>query len=1378
MINMYLYYIGTSSKTNNLIDFLESMCQQLELIYDETLISSISSTFTTQQEDKKYNLINKFHDLLKNISNKMRNIPLKNEEKKLQTPIRKPLIIIIDSIDQLAESYNAFDLKWIPSTLPPFVFIIFSCISNYKNILNNYMLKFKSNTNVNFNDFIIELPKLNPDFCKSMLKTYMSSKNRTLTLKQTEFLIENSLKSESPLYMKIMLDNAVKWRSFDETNIFQQFNILNQEEAISLLFSILEQKYGREIVSYSLGYLAVSINGLSDTEMDDLLSCNDQVLNEVYDYHDPPLKNEVRIPPLLWSRIKYEISEYLIEKQLLNKRVVCDWYHRKFREVAFDNYCLKLNRAIELNKDLAEIYLHENGIHRTINLAKRNNLIIQNANRMIAQQPLNEKNKRKLEALPYYLIKSRSYDLLNKHCFCNLKYILTKLRAFDLDILLNDFTDYFKIFHESSKTDHIYEQIEIIYKFLIFNEKPIRTDTSMLISLLIGQLDLKNFTNPKDEQEKYSDLERLLKEAHLFFESNKSGFYLKPLYACIPSFFLNPIKWYFDGFNKIMCFTKSKSKIIALKIDNMDEVAHNYGKHKQLAVINVKELKINYIELNINLNLLKCYLLDDNDNILYILYESNLSLYDVEKCVYLFDTNILWKIQDAPLNKSFYFFDNENFFSLANEERIMIRKHVLNITIWNQMIKPEKPKLISFNDSKKEIQNYLTDPSVIWEIRVGKFPSKNLKRSNIIFIDMIVNLNENLIKDKSFTNVDNEQQHFKEVLVSISKETENSSELCIWYLWKEGLKLARKIQIDSILFISNRNNYYNYAKYDECKLIVGLMNSYVHIYDIKECKLEVKYLIGSNDSEINRIKLLLSKPDLLIVSKTTGIIYFFSLKKEKKIVCVQDFSKIETKRNMLWEINNTLSYLVISDNNGLIHIFNNSTDTINFIKISSLKVSTQYLNDMLFLNNQNNNVETDLIVFSSDFLLNYIDLTVLNTRKQNISIEGSKNNHDDIQSISISNIIFGMNLFLLSTFTSNSIIISSENFLNNSMIAQKNLENSINIEHGVFTKNENSFIGSCSSKTEISEWNTKSGLRLSVLYNLGEVEKVLSISSSHDQKFLLVLTNIRQIIMINNKNEKLEFINEMLIKDVQLNISEKIRTYFTKNNEFIIYESKAETEKSDIKLEKKESYNLIAFSISEKVFTSYCLDGTLKSKNTGRYEILKCRSGSVCSKNSEILCMLKGNVLIWEPITEKCFIEQKSKELNNSKLIIVKPARILKKDLISSQYGRNMANFSSIPYFVTFLKHSLRLYDDYPSSNSEFIRVEVTACTTNYDGSIICTGDKLGYIIFWFRTEKLNKKFSLISNFEGLEYGYFNGYKAHESQVNLSFFSNFKYSNR
>ena len=49
--------------------------------------------------------------------------------------------------------------------------------------------------------------------------------------------------------------------------------------------------------------------GLSASELEDLLSLSDEVLNDVYQLWTPPLR---RLPPLLWVRIKNEIDEYVV----------------------------------------------------------------------------------------------------------------------------------------------------------------------------------------------------------------------------------------------------------------------------------------------------------------------------------------------------------------------------------------------------------------------------------------------------------------------------------------------------------------------------------------------------------------------------------------------------------------------------------------------------------------------------------------------------------------------------------------------------------------------------------------------------------------------------------------------------------------------------------------------------------------------------------------------------------------------------------------------------------------------------------------------------------------------------------------------------------
>ena len=47
---------------------------------------------------------------------------------------------------------------------------------------------------------------------------------------------------------------------------------------------------------------------MTENELEDILSCDDTVLNDVYQYWTPPIR---RLPPLLLVRIKADLQQYL-----------------------------------------------------------------------------------------------------------------------------------------------------------------------------------------------------------------------------------------------------------------------------------------------------------------------------------------------------------------------------------------------------------------------------------------------------------------------------------------------------------------------------------------------------------------------------------------------------------------------------------------------------------------------------------------------------------------------------------------------------------------------------------------------------------------------------------------------------------------------------------------------------------------------------------------------------------------------------------------------------------------------------------------------------------------------------------------------------------
>jgi hypothetical protein len=95
----------------------------------------------------------------------------------------------------------------------------------------------------------------------------------------------------------------------------------------------MEKKFGSILIGHALGYITVAINGISDIEWEDVLSCDDEVLDDIYRYHNPPVPGIVRLPPVLVARIRYDLREYIVERRSFGKTTL-NWYHRQFIQTA------------------------------------------------------------------------------------------------------------------------------------------------------------------------------------------------------------------------------------------------------------------------------------------------------------------------------------------------------------------------------------------------------------------------------------------------------------------------------------------------------------------------------------------------------------------------------------------------------------------------------------------------------------------------------------------------------------------------------------------------------------------------------------------------------------------------------------------------------------------------------------------------------------------------------------------------------------------------------------------------------------------------------------------------------------------------------------
>jgi len=80
---------------------------------------------------------------------------------------------------------------------------------------------------------------------------------------------------------------------------------------------------GALLVHRFFAYLHLSKAGLTENELIDLISLDDEVLTDVFQFSVPPLR---RLPAVLWARIRNSIQEYIVTREANGGKV--SPYHR------------------------------------------------------------------------------------------------------------------------------------------------------------------------------------------------------------------------------------------------------------------------------------------------------------------------------------------------------------------------------------------------------------------------------------------------------------------------------------------------------------------------------------------------------------------------------------------------------------------------------------------------------------------------------------------------------------------------------------------------------------------------------------------------------------------------------------------------------------------------------------------------------------------------------------------------------------------------------------------------------------------------------------------------------------------------------------------
>jgi WD40 repeat protein len=308
-------FIGATPSSSNIFSLLESLCRQIAEMYGTEI------TIPTEYKE----LVEEFHEVLGFAT------------------VDKPLILLLDALDQLSDTENAKKMQWLPTALPSQVKVIVSvltpsaCFDHLKTKLPE--------------EQILPVVAMAAQEAEVLLDLWLDEANRVLQPSQRQEVLGKFRQCGLPLYLKIAFEKARNWKSYGNEEI-SGLNI--QEIIIEFLGKLSEEsRHGAVLVKYALGYLAAGKNGLTEEEMLDLLSLDDDV-KEAFRKRSPNSPMTDRLPVVVWSRLYLDLRPYLTVRNA-DQASVMGFFHREFGEVVRSTF-LDAESNRELHRRIAKYF--------------------------------------------------------------------------------------------------------------------------------------------------------------------------------------------------------------------------------------------------------------------------------------------------------------------------------------------------------------------------------------------------------------------------------------------------------------------------------------------------------------------------------------------------------------------------------------------------------------------------------------------------------------------------------------------------------------------------------------------------------------------------------------------------------------------------------------------------------------------------------------------------------------------------------------------------------------------------------------------------------------------------------------------------------------
>ncbi|KAL8578635.1 hypothetical protein ACOMHN_007093 [Nucella lapillus] len=211
--SMIIRFLGTSPGSSTIVPLLANLCSQLSLVYDQPL-----------------------EDIPEDLS------PLIHHFKRLLTSCPsedKPLVLFLDSLDQLSGAEGAHQLTWFPVHLPDHVKVIASTLPDYYGLLDTLKVLLEDDS-----CFVQVLP-LGENLSSTIIQAWLKNGQRDVTKAQWAVVNQAISKCSFPLFVKLVFDEICRWRSYTKPSHTVLASTIH--ETILHLFERIETQHGWQL---------------------------------------------------------------------------------------------------------------------------------------------------------------------------------------------------------------------------------------------------------------------------------------------------------------------------------------------------------------------------------------------------------------------------------------------------------------------------------------------------------------------------------------------------------------------------------------------------------------------------------------------------------------------------------------------------------------------------------------------------------------------------------------------------------------------------------------------------------------------------------------------------------------------------------------------------------------------------------------------------------------------------------------------------------------------------------------------------------------------------------------------------------------------------